>query len=86
MSNNYVNSRTAGWRAARGTRDGSNIQMPWYQAMIVDGYGFGIGFGAALNDDTDVGTFGAGGIDFTEHDLLQTLPAAGNTAVIPIFF
>ncbi len=70
----------------RTTRDGSVIVLPWVQACVMEGLGFSVGYGSAANIATTVGTFGAGGVDLTEHDLLQTLPANGSTAVIPIFF
>ena len=66
--------------------DGASASVPWLQALSFEGLIFSCGFGAANLEDTDVGTFGAGGIDFTEHDLLVTMPANTNLIVIPIYF
>ncbi len=70
----------------RGTRDGALIALPWIQACIWEGLGFSVGYGAAANEDTDPGTFGAGGADLDEFDMLQTLPANGSVGIIPILF
>lgn len=75
-----------GWVAARGLSDGTMAVVPWVQALIMEGYGFTTQFGAADKDDTDPGTFGAGGVDLTEFDFLQTLPSNGSVGIIPIFW
>lgn len=75
-----------GWVGARGLTDGAVVVAPWVQALILEGYGFTTGFGAADKEDTDPGTFGAGGIDLTEVDFLQTLPSSGTVGIIPIYW
>lgn len=79
-------SRGAGWVAMRAMLDGAPVVQPWIQALVIEGLGFSINYGAALNGATAPGTFGAGGADLDEFDLLQTLPAAGTTVVIPLLF
>ena len=68
------------------TRDGSTIAVPWVQAIIMEGLGYSAGYGSAANSATTVGTFGAGGVDLDEFDLLQTLPTNASVGVIPIYF
>lgn len=60
--------------------------MPWVQACILDGLGYGFEFGSAQNSVTTVGTFGAGGADLDEFDMLVTLPSNGLTAILPIYW
>lgn len=73
-------------RDVRVTRDGSLIQLPWYQACIMEGLGFGVGFGDAANSATTPGTFLAGGIQLVGADLLHTLPSNGSVGVIPLYW
>lgn len=68
----------------RVTRDGSLIQVPWLQALCLEGRMFGVGYGATNLSASTVGTFGAGGIDLGEFDLLQQIPAT--VAVLPVYF
>lgn len=84
--NQNIDRGTAGWKGARGLLDGSVVMANWVQALIMEGYGFGVGFGAADKEDTDPGTFGAGGVDLTEFDMLVTLPSNGSVGIIPIFW
>ena len=84
--NQNVSRGPTGWKAARGLLDGTLATVPWVQALIMEGYGLSANYGNAANSATTVGTFGAGGIDLDEFDLLQTLPAAGSVGVIPILF
>ena len=79
-------ARGSGWVGARGLADGTGVTVPWVQALIMEGYGFSTQFGAADKDDTDPGTFGDGGANFTEFDFLQTLPSGGTVGIIPIFW
>ena len=79
-------ARNSGHMAWRGLTDGAGVVVPWFQALILEGYGFTTQFGAADLEDTDPGTFGAGGVDLTEFDMLQTLPANGSVGIIPIYF
>jgi hypothetical protein len=74
---------SAQWRMLRG---GEGVVVPWVQALILEGLGFSAQFGAANLEDTDPGTFGAGGIDLTEIDMLVTLPSSGALGLIPIYF
>jgi len=84
--NQNVSRGPTGGKAARGLLDGTLATVPWVQALIMEGYGLSANYGNAANSATTVGTFGAGGIDLDEFDLLQTLPAAGSVGVIPILF
>lgn len=68
----------------RGTRDGALYQVPWLQALCLEGRMFGVQFGDANLGIVTVGTFGGGAIDLEEHDLLQTVPAT--VAVIPVYY
>lgn len=79
-------SRGTGHTSWRGLADGTGVVVPWVQALILEGYGFSTQFGAADLEDTDVGTFGAGGVDLTEFDFLQTLPSNGSVGIIPIYW
>src|SRR3990167_8187126 len=81
-----ISRGTSGWKGARGLLDGTLVTVPWWQALIIEGYGFTTQFGAANLEDTDPGTFGAGGVDLTEIDLLQTLPATGSVGILPIYW
>src|SRR3990167_5260471 len=74
------------WIGMRGMLDGTPVVAPWVQALIFEGYGFTTQFGAGDKDDSDPGTFGAGGVDLTEADFLQTLPANGSVGIIPIYW
>lgn len=75
-----------GWLPARAMLDGSMVTASWIQALIMEGYGFSANYGSAANSATTVGTFGAGGIDLDEFDLLQTLPANGSVGIIPLYY
>ncbi|KKK98684.1 hypothetical protein LCGC14_2640250, partial [marine sediment metagenome] len=87
FADNSPNRGASGsWVGMRAGLDGAPVVQPWVQALVIEGLGFSINYGAALNDATTVGTFGDGGADLDEFDLLQTLPSAGTTAVIPIYF
>lgn len=68
----------------RVTRDGSLMAVPWVQALCLEGRCFGVGFGDAGLSATTVGTFGGGGVDLQEYDLLQTIPAS--SVVLPVYF
>ena len=81
-----VGRDASGWVAQRAFQDGAAVVVPWIQSLVMEGYAFSTQFGAADKDDSDVGTFGAGGVDLTEFDFLQTLPAAGTVGIIPIFW
>lgn len=81
-----VSRPVSGLRAVRGTQDGSISVAPWVQMLILEGLGFTAQFGAAAEEDTDPGTFGAGGVDLTEADMLQTLPSDGSVGIIPIYW
>ena len=84
--NQAIDRGTAGWTAARALLDGSVVTVPWWQALVIEGYGFAVNYGSAANSATTVGTFGAGGIDLDEFDLLHTLPSNGSVGVIPIYY
>jgi hypothetical protein len=63
---------------------GETINIPWLQALVLEGRMFGVAYGAANNTVATVGTFGAGAIDLDEFDLLQTVPAT--VAVLPAYY
>lgn len=68
----------------RSTRDGSVIQVPWVQALCLEGRVYGISYGAA-NLTLTIATFGTNAsLALDETDLLQTIPET--VAVIPVFF
>ena len=81
-----VSRDASGWVAQRAFQDGAAVVVPWVMALVMEGYVFSAQFGAADKDDTDPGTFGAGGVDLTEFDFLQTLPSGGTVGVIPVFW
>ena len=68
----------------RMTRDGAAVEVPWLQALCLEGRMFGVQFGDATTDPVGAATFGAGVVDLTEFDYLQTIPAT--VAVLPIYF
>ena len=86
MSNQGSVNRTqdTNWVAVRGLRDGSISQIPWLQALCLEGRMFGMQCGDATLDPVGPGTFGAGAVDLDEFDYLQTVPAT--VAVIPVYF
>src|SRR3990167_2227260 len=67
----------------RATRDGALVQVPWIQALCLEGRGFGTFHSAADLDATSVWTFGAGAIDADEFDWHLAVP--DTAAVLPIF-
>ena len=69
-------------RGVRVTRDGAVLEVPWIQALCLEGRLFGCGPGATALG-VAAGTFGAGAIDTDEFDYLQTIPAT--VAVIPVY-
>jgi len=69
-------------RALRLTRDGAVVEIPWIQALGLEGKLFGAGPGATALG-VAVGPFGAGALDMTEIDYLQTIPAT--VAVLPVY-
>lgn len=68
----------------RATRDGAALQIPWLQALSLEGRVFGVEFGSANKAVVLVGTFGAGAVDLDEFDLLQIVPAT--VGIIPAYF
>ena len=70
-----------GLKNLRLIRDGSQVTIPWVQALVMEGRVFGCGVGATALG-VAAGTFGAGAIDTDELDYLQTIPAT--VAVIPL--
>jgi hypothetical protein len=68
----------------RAMRDGSLATIPWVQALCLEGRVYGIQVGDATTDPVGAATFGAGVIDLTEFDYLQTIPAT--VAVLPVFY
>ncbi len=70
-------------RGIRITRDGSVIQLPWLQALCLEGRMFGAQCGDASTDPVGAGTFGAGAVDLGEFDYLQVIPV--NTTVLPVY-
>jgi len=69
---------------SRATRDGALATVPWIQALCLEGRVYGVQFGDANLDPVGAATFGAGAIDLTEFDYLQTIPAT--VAVLPLFY
>jgi len=68
---------------ARGTRDGALAEIPWVQALTLEGRVFGAAPGSAALGTT-VGAFGGTTtIDLDEFDYLQTIPAT--VAVLPVY-
>ena len=72
------------WLALRSLRDGTPITAPWTMALAMEGRVFGVQFGDATQDPVGAATFGAGVVDLTELDFLQTIPAT--VAVIPLYY
>lgn len=67
----------------RGTRDGAALEIPWIQALCLEGRVFGAAPGSTALGTT-VGPFGGTTtIDLDEFDYLQTIPAT--VAVIPVY-
>jgi len=71
-------------RTLRLGRGGEVIAIPWTQALIMEGKVFGVQFGDATTDPVGAGTFGAGVVDLTEFDFLQTIPAT--VVVMPLYY
>jgi hypothetical protein len=71
------------WRMLRG---GEGVTSDWIQALILEGLGYSVQFGAADVAGPGPGTFGAGVIDLDEFDMLMTLPAGNTVAVVPIYW
>lgn len=69
-------------RSIRLIRDGAVVEIPWIQALCLEGRVFGAGPGATALG-VAVGELGAGAIDLTEIDYLHTIPAT--VAVLPVF-
>lgn len=67
----------------RATRDGSLVQIPWIQALCLEGRVYGTYHSAADLDATSIGTFGAGAIDADEFDWHLSIP--NTVAVMPIY-
>ena len=71
-------------RSLRITRDGGLVAIPWTQALCLEGRVYGVQVGDANMDPVGEATFGAGAIDLTEFDYLQTVPAT--VAILPIYY
>ena len=71
-------------RGIRLTRDGAILQVPWIQALCLEGRVMGASGGSASLVYTGPGSFGTGAIDTDEFDYLQTIPTT--VAVIPVFY
>jgi len=69
-------------RSIRIIRDGAVVEIPWVQALALEGRLYGVGPGATALG-VAVGPFGAGAIDLTEIDYLQTIPVT--VAVLPVY-
>jgi len=69
-------------RSIRLIRDGAVVEIPWTQALALEGRLYGVGSGATALG-VAVGPFGAGALDMTEIDYLQTIPVT--VAVLPIY-
>ena len=69
-------------RGVRLTRDGAIVQVPWLQALCLEGRVFVTHFGATDMATTEA-TFAAGDIDGTEIDMLATIPAT--VACLPVY-
>jgi len=70
-------------RGIRITRDGAILQIPWLQALCLEGRVFGAAPGSTALGTT-VGPYGGTvTLDLDEFDFLQTIPAT--VAIIPIY-
>ncbi|KKN82257.1 hypothetical protein LCGC14_0310700 [marine sediment metagenome] len=70
-------------RGIRITRDGSVIQVPWLQALCLEGRMFGAQCGDATTDPVGAGTFGAGSVSLVEFDYFHVIPV--NTTILPVY-
>ena len=65
------------------TRDGALIEIPWLQALCLEGRVFGAQEGSASLTITGAGQFGPGAPALDEFDYLHTIPAT--VAILPVF-
>lgn len=68
----------------RATRDGALLQIPWIQALCLEGRVFGIQCGDGTLDPVGAGAFGVGVNDLDEFDYLHTIP--DTVAILPIYY
>ena len=73
-----------GAKGIRITRDGAVIEVPWLQALCLEGRMFGAQCGDASCDPVGEAPFGDTGVDLDEFDWLQVIPAT--VAVLPVYF
>lgn len=72
-------------KGVRMTRDGAVLQIPWIQALCLEGRVFGASYGSGSLTFTGPGTFqAAGAIDEDAFDYHHTIPAT--VAVIPVYY
>ncbi len=65
------------------TRDGALIEIPWLQALCLEGRVFGTQQGSASLTITAGGQFGPGAPALDEFDYINTIPAT--VAILPVF-
>ena len=65
------------------TRDGALIEIPWLQALCLEGRVFGTQQGTASLTITAGGTFAPGAPALDEFDYLNTIPAT--VAILPVY-